>query len=125
MGSVGGQNGKYLNPTGLICIEKREKSKKVKVGRGKMGNFLCLGGGGKLGKSWVWIFKFFLVFSVFQVFQVFWVIEPKDSLKNKSFRPVKFDFYGQNWEEIVLNFSYLHGLLGLLGLLSLMGLLGP
>ena len=64
------------------------------------------------------------MFSVFQVFQVFWVIEPKDSLKNKTFRPVKFDFYGQNWEEIVLNFSYLYGLLGLLGLLSLMGLLG-
>ena len=38
---MGGQNEKYLNPTGLICIEKREKSKKVKVGRGKMG-----GGGG-------------------------------------------------------------------------------
>ena len=45
----GGQNGKYLNPTGLIYIEKREKSKKVQVGRGKMEIFE--GGRAKLGKS--------------------------------------------------------------------------
>ena len=36
---------KYFNPTGLICIEKTEKSKKVKVGvgRGQNGKFLRMG----------------------------------------------------------------------------------
>ena len=41
----GGAKLKYFNPTGLICIEKTEKSKKVKVGvgRGQNGKFLRMG----------------------------------------------------------------------------------
>ena len=144
MGSMG-TKWEILKSDGADLHWEKGEVKKSQGGAGQNGKFLRLGGGGKLGKSWVWIFNIFGVLGLSGLSGLLshWT---KRLIEKYNFSPSKIWFLltklGRNCVKFFVSLwsfwsfgsfkSYgsfgslgLLGLLGLSGLLGLLGLLSP